>query len=410
MKEHPFSTSLIQYASRTNRRNPISSGNIDLLRNLNQIDLSARELSQLISNDPAITARVLRVANSSYYGIPNKISTISHATSLLGVDQVRTLVQSFCFSEIFQGIKPEDCLFDPRRFAAHSLVVSRLSARLARHFGFQMLGKGEAETAGLLHDIGKSVLATDQQPSSKKIREIYQRQEQPTEDGEPLPGSLLQAERDVLGFTHADLGAWLAVTWSLPEGVQEAIFYSHGSLEECFHKEWASVVTIANSLANTAGMSCLPTTSGEPIHESVVGFLKSQGKIGLYRILPDALLMEIESLKNLYVMVAEGPSSAAESSDQLAVESPLPPSEPLDQVFIPSLPETRSNQIPAWMEFFPGLTQMSRGQKILGGAWTVAFFTLLLSMVILGISEMWDWAAVSGLAAVLIWYASFLVT
>ncbi len=400
MKELPFSKALSRYASHTNCHNPISSGNIDLLRKVNRSDLSARELSQLIANDPAITAKVLRVANSSYYGLPNRVTTVNHATSLLGVDQVRTLVQAFCFSDVNGGPKSKERVFEPRRFAAHSLTVSLLSGKLARFFGFQMLGTGEAEIGGLLHDIGKCVLVVDEQSPSKEIRREYRRYAVSATGGAPPFGSLLQLEKSILGFTHAELGAWLAATWSLPGGVQEAIFFSHDSIDDCIQKEWASVINLADHLANTFDMACLPTTSKEPVHESVMGFLQRQGKLGLLEALPDSLSKEIESLKELYHMVSDGVSPAKETTREV--------SQP-DATIVPSRTTPSKIETPEWVRFIPGLFQFTHGEPLFGGTWFAVFCTVLLATIVFGFSGMWKLAILSGLAAILLWCVSMLV-
>jgi HD-like signal output (HDOD) protein len=400
MKGLQFSTALSRYAAHTNSHNPISSGNIDLLRKINKTDLSGRELSQLIANDPAITAKVLRVANSSYYGLPNRVTTVNHATSLLGVDQVRTLVQAFCFSDVNGGPGSQSPIFEPRQFAAHSLVVSILSGKLARYFGFQMLGTGEAEIGGLLHDIGKCVLAVDGQVPSREIRSEYQRYTTALNESSPPSNSLLHMEKSILGFTHAELGAWLAATWSLPSGVQEAIFYSHDSIDDCIHKEWASVITLADRLANSFEMTCLPTASQEPLHDSVTGFLEQQGKQELYKALPEALLKEIEPLKGLYNMVSEGVSPVVATATR---------SEVTDITTSPSRSNSPEPMVQEWMKFIPGLSQLTQGEILAGGLWLATFFVVLLTTVVFGLLGMWTLTAFSALVTVLVWCVSMLV-
>lgn len=403
MSDLPFSKPLVQYASQTNRRNPISSGNIALLRSLNRADLSGRELSQMISNDPAITARVLRVANSSYYGIPNRVSTINHATSLLGVEQVRILVQAFCFSEACGRVSPKEQIFEPRQFAAHSLIVSLLAGRLAKHFGFQLLGKGEAETGGLLHDIGKSVLATDTQISSREIRKVIRNHRPIQEENSQHENSLLQSEKKILGFTHAELGAWLATDWNLPSGVQEAIFYSHDSIGECIHKEWPTVITMADHLANTFEMTCLPTTSDQQVDDSIPQFLESQGKLPLYKALPDVLLKEIELLKDLYMLIAVGTAHIEEPETAPHVESVREPESSRIRTQPHPHPVPTPPSPSQWWEFFPGFAQIERGQYLLGGTWMAVFFVLLMVLMFSLLMGMWGMATLSGMAVVLTW-------
>ncbi|MCG3199741.1 MAG: HDOD domain-containing protein [Candidatus Omnitrophica bacterium] len=397
MKELEFSKSLVQFATQTDPHNLFSTGHMELLRKLNRLDLSARDLSKVIVNNPAITARVLRVANSPYYGIPNKISTLNHAVSLLGVEQVRTLVQAFCFSEATSTAKGKARIFEPRSFAAHSLAVAQLAGKLAKHFGFQMLGAGEAETAGLLHDIGKSVLAVDQQSIARDMRNEYLRRASTTREDDCEVGTLLEAELEILGFTHAELGAWLASTWNLPLGVREAIYYSHGPIEECVQKEWACVVAVADEIANTFGMECLPTSAGTGPDPTILEFLERQGKLRLYENLPGALEKDIERVQGLHSLVSEDRAPQMEDSRlETVIEEHAP--QPRAQVSVAASP--------GWSLLVPGLPQMNRGATVFGGGLFALFLgagLLAVAFTLVGNGEL---AAGCAVAALLSWLVS----
>lgn len=166
---------------------------------------SAHVLAQAISSDPALTARVLRVANSAYYGFPRRITTIRDAVVLLGFRQVRSTLLAATVMQALPTLEHVHAF----PFWRHSVVVGLLAGLLARAEGVR---QDEAFTAGVLHNIGR--VALDQaQP------ELFRRALDLAESGMPLP----EAQRRVFGFTDADLGGALARSWGFPPALDGAI-------------------------------------------------------------------------------------------------------------------------------------------------------------------------------------------
>ena len=168
---------------------------------------SAHELAQAVASDQALTAKMLRLANSAYYGYPRKITTVRDAVVLLGFRAVRSAALASCVIDTLPG---QSSNIEGSRFWEFSVTVGMLAEVLAtahhRHLD-------EAFTAGVLHNIGR--LALDQHRS----RELMAVTTLALQKKIPIS----EAEIAVLGFTDADLGGALAAHWNFPEELVEAV-------------------------------------------------------------------------------------------------------------------------------------------------------------------------------------------
>ncbi|MCA9436802.1 MAG: HDOD domain-containing protein [Candidatus Omnitrophica bacterium] len=290
----------------------LSSTSMALLRELSMGNISIKQLGEKISQDPTLSASLLKLANSAYFGIPNKVSTVNHAVSLLGFTAVRNLVQGLCLSDMNQSSRGSDDEEDRRRFSAHSMAVSKMAGILTKKFGFATLGRGEAETAGLLHDIGMLLLALSKKPQFEQLVAAYKMKgvEEAGQSKEGLP--ILELETDFFGFSHPELGSWLAGHWNLPTMIQEALMHHHGSVSQCFHRESVAIVQMANLICNEHEMTYVPEGFWGDADPSILRFLDSQNKIEIYESLPSSIEEDIEKVKQLYDFVCSGMKSPAE--------------------------------------------------------------------------------------------------
>lgn len=174
---------------------------------------SASRLGKVISTDQALTAKVLKIANSPFYGFPRKISTIDFAIIVLGYDALKEIVISISLVSSLQ--RKSDAHFDAKAFWDHSILSGVLARRLARDLGYRV--SGEVFVGGLLHDMGISVLHRYFKNEYRRITEIIKETDL----------TALEAEESVLGVTHADVGGWLAERWNLPNHLVEAITMHH---------------------------------------------------------------------------------------------------------------------------------------------------------------------------------------
>ncbi len=174
---------------------------------------SASRLGKLISTDQALTAKVLKIANSPFYGFPRKISTIDFAIIVLGYDALKEIVISISLVSSLQ--RKSDAMFNAKGFWDHAIMCGVLARRLARDLGYRV--SGEVFVGGLLHDMGISVLHRYFKNEYKRITEIIHETDL----------TALEAEESVLGVTHAEVGGWLAERWNLPDHLVEAINMHH---------------------------------------------------------------------------------------------------------------------------------------------------------------------------------------
>ena len=197
---------------------------------------SVPDMVRLIRNDPALTANVLRAANSGYYGMPRRIDSLNMALVVLGMREVSNLVTSLSVLQTFAE-SPEINSFDMPAFWEHSAGCAEIARVVATRLHLRL---HEAEfTAGLLHDIGKIVLDQFFHDEFRQAREL--------ETHENI--SSLEAERQVMGVDHAEIGAWLAETWSLPPAIAEAIRYHHDPQSGGEHRVLAGLIHISDQLA-----------------------------------------------------------------------------------------------------------------------------------------------------------------
>ena len=366
-----FSADLKDFASSLQDVRFTSLGAIDLMQEMGRPDISLREVSEKIVRDPTLSARILRVANSSYYGTANRISTVSHAVTMLGVNEVKTLVQGLCMVELSTPQGALSAVFGGKAFAAHATVVSFLSGCLAQRFKFQGLGRGEAESAGLLHDIGLCLLGSGDKRRYRDVQlQFWDHLEGMLRAPEGF--SIIQVERDVLGFTHAELGGWMASEWNLPFNIQEALAFHHGSIVKAFNKEAVVVVQLAEILANREELDFLPIGGCGTIHSTVSDFLESQGREHDLEKIAEAMSKELAKAKHLYRIILEEGELSSSEPDERDLKQPSAETRP-QKMSSPPLPP-----VPVWAYFIVGGPQFFRGQTGVGSCLIVAFLVALL--------------------------------
>lgn len=165
------------------------------------------EISSFISNDPALTTKVLKMVNSAIYGFPGRIASVSHATMLLGLNVIKGLLLGVSVFDLMQ--KTMSGLYE------HSLATAIASRVIAQKKNLKE--PEEVSVAGLLHDIGKVVL----------ILEFAAEYEQAMTEAARRNISIYEAEKKQFNATHADVGGWLAEKWRFPANLIEVIACHH---------------------------------------------------------------------------------------------------------------------------------------------------------------------------------------
>jgi HD-like signal output (HDOD) protein len=185
---------------------------VKLLHASHDPNVSTREMVELIKHDPALTIKVLRLCNSSYYGLPRKINSIQEALVYIGTDTLVNFVLAGCLSSFYQQAQDGYGL-EKGELWRHSVGCAIASQRIASKRTED--ASGQAFTAGLIHDVGKIVLNTYVGQEFEPILKMVEEEQI----------SFTQAEKRVLGYSQTEAGAQLARQWNLPEPLIEAIAF-----------------------------------------------------------------------------------------------------------------------------------------------------------------------------------------
>jgi putative nucleotidyltransferase with HDIG domain len=211
---------------------------MELLTSIDQEDIDISVLAKKVSHDQALTAKTLRLANSSTYGLQVKVTTIQQAISFLGFQTTRDLITAAAITGCFaQGACKG---FDDKAFWRHSIATAVCARVLARRMRFN---QDYAFTAGLLHDIGRLVLVTiDPQAYARVLARAA------AEDIE-----LLEAERAELGVDHVAAGIVLAEHWKFSDTIRLALAHHHDP-ELAGAGFLATIVHVANAIVHALDM------------------------------------------------------------------------------------------------------------------------------------------------------------
>jgi len=218
-----------------------------VIQELNNPYSSAANLTDIISVDQAMTFRILKMANSAYYGFPRTIATVTESIVLLGFSTVRNLMLTtmmYSFNEMTtgRGRRGRPAFeFDHQEEWKHSLAAA-IAARELMLQRRQEASEHLGYLAGLMHDIGKKLFY---HYLPKEYADVLSRK---AKDGEELS----RMEQKLMGTHHGQVGAWIVDQWKLPQEIVEPIALHHFPGEAKEQKELAAVVYAANKLARVA--------------------------------------------------------------------------------------------------------------------------------------------------------------
>jgi len=203
---------------------------------LNDEASTHEQITEVIKSDPALSVRILKVVNSSFYGYPQQISTILQAIGILGRRSLRNIILSTIVAGMCRRMRND--VFELEAYWQHSVRTAVLSKLLVMYSD----QKAQAESifiAGLLHDIGQLVIAHQLPEQAKKIQVQVV-------DGEQ---DSWQVEKDILGFDNTELGAQLIQQWNLPSLLTDTVRYHHQPQQSQYCKTCCYIICLANKLA-----------------------------------------------------------------------------------------------------------------------------------------------------------------
>ncbi|MFN3884741.1 MAG: HDOD domain-containing protein [Rhodocyclaceae bacterium] len=176
-----------------------------------------KQLVGVIEKDPVMTVRILRVINSAYYALPNKIGSVGHAVVYLGINTVKNLALACAAIGVLPRFHTDS--FDSEQYLLHSLAVASLARLLSEKYARSEADSSDCYVAGLLHDFGKVVFAHTMASEFALALSVAAR------DGKPLH----VAEVETIGVDHAFVGALLARKWQFGEALVECIRDHHAA-------------------------------------------------------------------------------------------------------------------------------------------------------------------------------------
>jgi putative nucleotidyltransferase with HDIG domain len=195
-------------------------------------NISVHNLQQVISQDQALSAKILRIVNSAMYSLRREISTVSHAVAILGLETVKSIIMAASVEHVFQTAND----LSTKLMTDHSWGTALAARAIARRVRYE--NAEEALVCGLMHDIGKPVMLNNLRSRYTEIlSQVY--------NGN---SSFHQIELLTFGFSHAHVGALLARKWNFPPQLAEAVGYHHNPISAPSYRQLACIVNMANLL------------------------------------------------------------------------------------------------------------------------------------------------------------------
>jgi putative nucleotidyltransferase with HDIG domain len=230
------------------------------LRLMEQPDVALTELADALATDQALTARILRLGNSAFYGCQKPAATLTQAIMRIGLETLRSILFTVSFSGLLG-----------RRLAAynagsgvlwqHSLAVALCSRHLSQRAWPQRAE--EIYVAGLLHDMGKLVLDQYLKADYARLQALID------VDGRPV----MLAEREVFGVDHATVGAEMARRWRLPASLVDAIEWHHAGVPRVHLPEMPVLVHVADSLCMRLGLGISKPVQATEVTREAIAYL-----------------------------------------------------------------------------------------------------------------------------------------
>ena len=217
------------------------------------------DIGNLISKDQGMVAKILTVANSPLYGLPRKVPSIDFAILILGFTQIRQIVIAL---SMFDTFKNDDSKYwDRNEFWTHSFMTAMASKAIADDIGYPKTS--EAFTAGLLHDLGITVMHKYFNREFKEISELVINKSY----------SFEEAEKSVMELTHQEIGKILSDKWHLPNNLGDSIYYHHNPSENTENILLSAIVHLADYTTNTLECGNFSWDKDYTLDENVIAIL-----------------------------------------------------------------------------------------------------------------------------------------
>ncbi len=232
---------------------------LEVSRLLDNPKTSAADLGKLISKDQGLVAKILKIANSPLFGLPRKVSTVEFAIVILGFTHIKNIIIALSALETFNS--RDDQYWNNKKFWMHSVVTATMAKYIAEELGYRK--SGEAFIAGLLHDLGVSVVRQYFPDEYVQICEYVKEYE----------GGYIETEYKILGITHQEIGQFLCSKWNLPESLGETILNHHSPMHSKNYPELSAIIHLADYMTQYFQMGEFYWDEGLELDENVIEIL-----------------------------------------------------------------------------------------------------------------------------------------
>lgn len=229
----------------------------ELMKILDNPNTTAHELNKIISKDQALVTKILSVANSPLYGLQRKVSTIDFAILVLGFKELKSIISVISISDALKN--KTDKYLNQKEFMLHSYMVGAASKKIAKDMGFQ--NNGEAFIAGFLHDIGISIVHRYLHSNFAMIYDLMETQKL----------SFRDAEIEVNGMTHEEIGSFLLEKWNFPAEICDAVLNHHNPGKAQTSPSMAAIVSVADYMTQSLKVGELKLDKDNHLDEYTLG-------------------------------------------------------------------------------------------------------------------------------------------
>lgn len=232
----------------------------ELIKALDNPRTNAMELNKLVSHDQALITKILTVANSPMYGLQRKVTTIDFAILVIGFKELKNIVAAISISDALRN--KTDKYLSQKDFLLHSYLVGSAAKKIAKDIGLQ--NSGEAFICGFLHDIGLSIIHRYMHSSFVRVVDLIQTQRL----------TLREAELEVNGITHEEVGSILLEKWNFPNEIAEPILYHHNPSQSQSSPTMSSIINLADFMTESLKIGELYIDRGVRLDELTLSKFK----------------------------------------------------------------------------------------------------------------------------------------
>jgi HD-like signal output (HDOD) protein/CheY-like chemotaxis protein len=229
-----------------------------IVSRLNSPDSRSSDIAEIISQDVVMTAKIMQLVNSAFFGIPRRIESIENAITMLGVDTISGIVLTACVFEEFDTECMEEFLI--KDLYSHSVETGAFASEMVRLKTQDPELATQARIAGMIHDLGKLIFIQSGNLAWRKAFKKHREYNIP----------LHQVEMEMLGITHAEVGAYLLGLWGLPDGLVEAVAFHHNpSVGNRISFDILAAVHLADIFQNNRSARGVPATPDEEYLQAI---------------------------------------------------------------------------------------------------------------------------------------------